>query len=84
MRILYYIKMVFFFEEFLMNKISNYFFARNLQDKFNEEDFENGYSRNLLWRLWHASVALEMDHLRHLCAKVCFISFLRICFKKCE
>ncbi|XP_040565268.1 uncharacterized protein [Lepeophtheirus salmonis] len=33
------------------------------KDKFCKSDFENGYSRNLLWRLWHASVALEMDHL---------------------
>ncbi|CAB4068084.1 NOP9 [Lepeophtheirus salmonis] len=33
------------------------------KDKFLKSDYENGYSRNLLWRLWHASKALEMDHL---------------------
>ena len=30
---------------------------------YDESDYENGYSRNLLWRLWHASKALEMDYL---------------------
>nr|XP_040572543.1 uncharacterized protein LOC121121643 isoform X1 [Lepeophtheirus salmonis]XP_040572544.1 uncharacterized protein LOC121121643 isoform X1 [Lepeophtheirus salmonis] len=33
------------------------------KDKFLKSDYEHGYSRNLLWRLWHASKALEMDHL---------------------
>ena len=37
--------------------------------RFNESDFENGYSRNLLWRLWHASKALEMEYLGGLCAR---------------
>ena len=31
--------------------------------RYDESDYENGYSRNLLWRLWHASKALEMDYL---------------------
>jgi len=39
------------------------------KDKFNEEDFDNGYSRNLLWRLWHASWAFEMEHLSEKCGK---------------
>ncbi len=39
---------------------------------FNESDFENGYSRNLLWRLWHASKALEMDHLCQMCSRTLF------------
>jgi hypothetical protein len=30
------------------------------KDHFDEHDFANGYSRNLLWRLWHASKALEI------------------------
>ena len=38
--------------------------------RFNEEDFDNGYSRNLLWRLWHASWAFEMEHLSEKCGKV--------------
>jgi hypothetical protein len=37
--------------------------------RFTESDFENGYSRNLLWRLWHASKALEMEHLAQLCTQ---------------
>ena len=40
-------------------------------NRFNEEDFDNGYSRNLLWRLWHASWAFEMEHLSEKCGKVC-------------
>ena len=38
--------------------------------RYNEEDFDNGYSRNLLWRLWHASWAFEMEHLSERCGKV--------------
>lgn len=37
------------------------------KDTYNESDFDNGYSRNLLWRLWHASKALEMEHLFDSC-----------------
>ena len=40
-------------------------------NRFNEEEFDNGYSRNLLWRLWHASWAFEMEHLSEKCGKVC-------------
>ena len=39
-------------------------------NRFNEEEFDNGYSRNLLWRLWHASWAFEMEHLSEKCGKV--------------
>eukprot|EP00096_Caligus_rogercresseyi_P013114 TRINITY_DN5778_c0_g1_i2.p1 TRINITY_DN5778_c0_g1~~TRINITY_DN5778_c0_g1_i2.p1 ORF type:complete len:433 (-),score=79.48 TRINITY_DN5778_c0_g1_i2:337-1548(-) len=39
------------------------------KDKFQKSDFENGYSRNLLWRLWHASKSLEMDHLAQMTAE---------------
>uniref|UniRef100_A0A0K2SVQ6 Uncharacterized protein n=1 Tax=Lepeophtheirus salmonis TaxID=72036 RepID=A0A0K2SVQ6_LEPSM len=42
------------------------------KDKFCKSDFENGYSRNLLWRLWHASVALEMDHLAQITSDIHF------------
>ena len=42
---------------------------KTMHSRFNESDFENGYSRNLLWRLWHASKALEMEYLSGLCAK---------------
>ena len=40
--------------------------------RFDEEDFANGYSRNLLWRLWHASKALEMQHLFEACTKTLY------------
>ena len=49
----------------------------NRFSSFNEADFENGYSRNLLWRLWHASRALEMKHLHDKCSEVFFLSFDR-------
>jgi len=39
------------------------------KDTFNDSDFENGYSRNLLWRLWHASRALEMEYLHEKCTE---------------
>ena len=39
--------------------------------RYNEDDFDNGYSRNLLWRLWHASWAFEMEYLSDRCGKVC-------------
>ena len=39
--------------------------------RYNEDDFDNGYSRNLLWRLWHASWAFEMECLSDRCGKVC-------------
>ena len=39
-------------------------------DRFDESDYANGYSRNLLWRLWQASKAFEMEHLSSLCERV--------------
>ena len=39
--------------------------------RFDRSDFENGYSRNLLWRLWHISKVLQMNHLFELCSEVC-------------
>jgi len=42
-------------------------------DEFAEEDFENGYSRNLLWRMWHAATALEMGALQERCSKVSLV-----------
>ncbi|TRY61028.1 hypothetical protein TCAL_09131 [Tigriopus californicus] len=48
-----------------MEALLNYIY----KDQFNSSDFENGYSRNLLWRLWHTSKAFEMDHLTTLCAQ---------------
>lgn len=39
------------------------------KDRFNRADFENGYSRNLLWRLWHASKMFEVKHLFELCTE---------------
>ena len=39
------------------------------RDHFNESDYENGYSRNLLWRLWQAAQAFEMEHLASLCER---------------
>ena len=44
---------------------------------FRIADFENGYSRNLLWRMWHASKALEMEHLNRMCTKVKIKLFMR-------
>jgi hypothetical protein len=41
-----------------------------LKCRYEEELFDNGYSRNLLWRLWHASWAFEMEHLSERCGKV--------------
>ena len=37
---------------------------------FDKADYENGYSRNLLWRLWHAAKLLQMQHLFQLCSEV--------------
>ena len=32
------------------------------KDRFDRGAFENGYSRNLLWRLWELAKLLEMSH----------------------
>jgi hypothetical protein len=35
----------------------------NIRDfccRFNSKDYENGYSRNLLWRLWHAAKIFKL------------------------
>ena len=37
------------------------------KDRFDRGGFENGYSRNLLWRLWEVAKMLEMSHLFELC-----------------
>lgn len=39
------------------------------KDRFDRSDYENGYSRNLLWRLWHVSKVLQMNHLFELCSE---------------
>merc|ERR1712106_1095627 len=39
------------------------------KDRFDRSDYENGYSRNLLWRLWHISKVLQMNHLFELCSE---------------
>jgi len=39
------------------------------KDRFDKSDFENGYSRNLLWRLWHIAKVLQMNHLFELCSE---------------
>jgi len=39
------------------------------KDRFDKSDYENGYSRNLLWRLWHISRVLQMNHLFELCSE---------------
>ena len=38
--------------------------------RFDRADFENGYSRNLLWRLWEVAKLLQMSHLFELCCEV--------------
>jgi hypothetical protein len=40
--------------------------------RFNRKDFENGYSRNLLWRLWHAAMLFKLKHLFDLCSEVSY------------
>ena len=40
------------------------------KDRFDRGGFENGYSRNLLWRLWEVAKLLEMNHLFDLCCEV--------------
>ena len=42
------------------------------KDRFDRGGFENGYSRNLLWRLWELAKLLEMSHLFDLCCEVRF------------
>ena len=37
--------------------------------RFDKTDYENGYSRNLLWRLWEAAKLLQMNHLFALCCE---------------
>jgi len=39
------------------------------KDRFDKSEYENGYSRNLLWRLWHISKLLQMNHLFELCSE---------------
>jgi len=39
------------------------------KDRFDKADFENGYSRNLLWRLWQIAKVLHMNHLFELCSE---------------
>merc|ERR1740129_2008095 len=39
------------------------------KDRFDRADFENGYSRNLLWRLWEVAKLLQMSHLFELCCE---------------
>jgi hypothetical protein len=41
--------------------------------RFNSKDFENGYSRNLLWRLWHAARLFKLKHLFDLCSEVSYM-----------
>ncbi|XP_023321575.1 uncharacterized protein LOC111696254 [Eurytemora carolleeae] len=40
------------------------------KDRFEKSDYENGYSRNLLWRLWHAAKVFRIKHLVQLCSEV--------------
>ena len=40
------------------------------KDRFDRGGFENGYSRNLLWRLWELAKMLEINHLFELCCEV--------------
>ena len=42
------------------------------KDRFDRGGFENGYSRNLLWRLWELAKLLEISHLFDLCCEVGF------------
>ena len=37
---------------------------------FSRADYENGYSRNLLWRLWHLAHTLATQHLFQMCTEV--------------
>jgi len=39
------------------------------KDRFNRSEYENGYSRNLLWRLWHIAKLLHINHLFDLCSQ---------------
>jgi len=39
------------------------------KDRFDKTDYENGYSRNLLWRLWEVAKLLQMNHLFDLCCE---------------
>ena len=43
---------------------------------FCRADYENGYSRNLLWRLWHLAHLLGTQHLFQMCTEVRLISFV--------
>ena len=44
--------------------------SRDYVFRFDKTDYENGYSRNLLWRLWEVSKLLQMNHLFDLCCEV--------------
>ena len=46
------------------------------KDRFDRGGFENGYSRNLLWRLWDLAKLLEMSHLFDLCCEVIMMVLL--------
>lgn len=39
------------------------------KDNFCSADYANGYSRNLLWRLWHLARTLGVQHLFQLCTE---------------
>ena len=41
--------------------------------RFDRSDYENGYSRNLLWRLWHAAKLFRIRHLFQLCSEVGYL-----------
>ena len=46
---------------------------------FCRADYENGYSRNLLWRLWHLAHLLGTQHLFQMCTEVRLIIFRQPC-----
>ena len=43
--------------------------SEHFERRFDKTDYENGYSRNLLWRLWEAAKLLQMNHLFALCCE---------------
>ena len=57
-------------KKFKILQTAHFILQRIFEFRFNDSDFENGYSRNLLWRLWHASRALEMEYLHEKCTEV--------------
>ena len=50
---------------------------------FCRADYENGYSRNLLWRLWQLSHTLATQHLFQMCTEVINIEILKLELTKC-